>query len=88
MGSFIKVHNRTEYLRQILDSLREASQINSTLMIFSHDIYDENINVIINGIDFAPVIQIFYPFSIQTHPYSFPGTVPEDCVSPDEYVLG
>lgn len=30
-------------------------------------------------IDFCKTMQIFYPYSIQTHPVSFPGESPEDC---------
>jgi alpha-1,6-mannosyl-glycoprotein beta-1,2-N-acetylglucosaminyltransferase len=31
------------------------------------------------SIKFAPVAQMFYPFSLQTHPRSFPGESPTDC---------
>ena len=30
-------------------------------------------------IDFAPLVQLHYPFSLQTHPHSFPGESPSDC---------
>lgn len=33
----------------------------------------------IESIDFCMVLQIFFPYSIQTHPDNFPGTDPRDC---------
>ena len=32
-----------------------------------------------NSIDFALVMHIFYPFSLQTHVYTFPGESHRDC---------
>jgi len=75
----IQVHNRLQYLRQLIISLSAAQGIDKTLIIFSHDFYDEGINELINSIDFAKTMQIFYPYSIQTHPSEFPGESPNDC---------
>lgn len=33
----------------------------------------------IDAIDFCPVLQIFFPFSIQLYPREFPGNDPKDC---------
>ena len=30
------------------------------------------------GIEFSLVVQMFYPFSLQTHPHSFPGETNEN----------
>jgi len=49
------------------------------LLIFSHDFYDEEINELVQSIDFCKVMQIYYPYSIQMHPNEFPGTDPKDC---------
>lgn len=49
------------------------------LLVFSHDHYDPEINELVQAVDFCKVMQIFYPFSIQTHPHSFPGESPDDC---------
>ena len=57
----------------------QAKGIDETLLIFSHDFWDEGINELVNSVDFAKTMQIFYPFSIQTHPHEFPGESPNDC---------
>ncbi|KAK4321555.1 hypothetical protein Pmani_007672 [Petrolisthes manimaculis] len=75
----VQVHNRLEYLRHLIVSLAQARDIDSVLLIFSHDYYDEDINQLITTIDFCKVMQIFYPHSLQTHPHTFPGESPGDC---------
>lgn len=75
----IQVHTRLVYLRHLIVSLAQARDIETTLLIFSHDFYHEEINELVQSIDFAKVMQIFYPFSIQTHPNEFPGESPNDC---------
>ncbi|KAF9410209.1 hypothetical protein HW555_010646 [Spodoptera exigua] len=75
----IQVHTRLTYLRHLIVSLAQAKEIDKTLLIFSHDYYDEEINSLVRSIDFTKVMQIFYPYSIQTHPHEFPGMDPNDC---------
>jgi alpha-1,6-mannosyl-glycoprotein beta-1,2-N-acetylglucosaminyltransferase len=75
----IQVHNRITYLKYLIESLKNARDIEKALLIFSHDVYDEQINKMISKIDFCMVMQIFYPFSIQLYPNQFPGTDPRDC---------
>ncbi|KAK7572144.1 hypothetical protein V9T40_014616 [Parthenolecanium corni] len=75
----IQVHNRLMYLRHTIISLAQAAGIENALLVFSHDYYDEEINKLVQKIDFCKVMQIFYPFSIQTHPNQFPGESPNDC---------
>uniref|UniRef100_A0A2A4JH78 Alpha-1,6-mannosyl-glycoprotein 2-beta-N-acetylglucosaminyltransferase n=1 Tax=Heliothis virescens TaxID=7102 RepID=A0A2A4JH78_HELVI len=75
----IQVHTRLTYLRHLIVSLAQAKEIDRTLLIFSHDYYDEEINNLVRSIDFTKVMQIFYPYSIQTHPHEFPGMDPNDC---------
>lgn len=75
----IQVHNRIDYLRYLIDSFRGAKDIDKALLIFSHDVHDNDINKLIQEIDFAMVMQIFYPYSIQLYPNVFPGTDPRDC---------
>ena len=74
-----KVHKRLQYLNQLVYSLSTAQGIEKTLIVFSHDFYDEAINDLILSVDFAKIMQIFYPYSIQTHPEEFPGDSPNDC---------
>uniref|UniRef100_A0A182W371 Alpha-1,6-mannosyl-glycoprotein 2-beta-N-acetylglucosaminyltransferase n=1 Tax=Anopheles minimus TaxID=112268 RepID=A0A182W371_9DIPT len=75
----VQVHKRITYLRHLIVSLAQARDISRTLLVFSHDHYDDDINDLVQSIDFCKVIQIFYPFSIQTHPNEFPGADPGDC---------
>jgi len=83
----IQVHNRLTYLRQLIHSLSVSRGISSSLIVFSHDIWDDEINSLVQSLTFAAVVQIFYPFSIQTHPSTFPGEEPGDCprdIKPDK----
>lgn len=75
----IQVHNRLSYLTHLINSLRAAHDISSALLIISHDVYDDKINRLVQSIEFCMVLQIFYPYSIQTHPVTFPGDDPKDC---------
>ncbi|XP_077303001.1 alpha-1,6-mannosyl-glycoprotein 2-beta-N-acetylglucosaminyltransferase [Arctopsyche grandis] len=75
----IQVHRRITYLRHLIVSLAQARDIHNTLLVFSHDYYDEDINDLVQSIDFCKVMQIFYPHSLQTHPNQFPGEDSNDC---------
>ena len=54
----VQVHNRTEYLRHLVSSLRKAVDIEQTLLVFSHDFYSDELNDIVASIDFCPVRHI------------------------------
>ncbi|CAJ0937615.1 unnamed protein product, partial [Mesorhabditis belari] len=75
----IQVHNRLAYLKILIDTLRKATGIEKTLIIFSHDLAVPEINEAIKSIDFARVLQIFYPYNTQLFPHVFPGQHPADC---------
>ncbi|XP_017777128.1 PREDICTED: alpha-1,6-mannosyl-glycoprotein 2-beta-N-acetylglucosaminyltransferase isoform X2 [Nicrophorus vespilloides] len=75
----VQIHDRITYLRHLIVSLAQARDISQALIVFSHDIYDEEINTLVQSIDFCKVMQIFYPYSIQVHPSQFPGEDPNDC---------
>lgn len=75
----VQVHNRFSYLAKLIESLKAARNISSALVIFSHDVFSQEANQMIQEIDFCMVMQIFYPYSIQTHPLTFPGDDPKDC---------
>lgn len=51
----IQVHDRAQYLQILVDSLRKVKKIEETLVIFSHDVYSEALNKIVQSIDFCPV---------------------------------
>ena len=51
----IQVHNRGNYLRHLLASLKKARHIEQTLLIFSHDFYDPDIMEVVKTVGFCPV---------------------------------
>ncbi|ERL88807.1 alpha-1,6-mannosyl-glycoprotein 2-beta-N-acetylglucosaminyltransferase isoform X2 [Dendroctonus ponderosae] len=75
----VQVHNRLEYLGRLIESLSRAKHIEDTLLVFSHDVFNEEINELVRRIPFCKVMQIFFPYSLQTHRDRFPGTDPRDC---------
>ncbi|XP_064382797.1 alpha-1,6-mannosyl-glycoprotein 2-beta-N-acetylglucosaminyltransferase-like [Halichondria panicea] len=75
----VQVHKRVAYLRQLLDSLRAARGVEEVLLVVSSDYYYEEMNQIVESVDFCKVLQIFYPFSLQGFPDSFPGQSKTDC---------
>ncbi|RWS21501.1 alpha-1:6-mannosyl-glycoprotein 2-beta-N-acetylglucosaminyltransferase-like isoform X2 [Leptotrombidium deliense] len=75
----IQVHNKIDFLKLTIESLEKVKGIEKTLIIFSHSLFDVNINKIVRSIKFAKVMQIFYPYSTQIFPNSFPGNDPNDC---------
>ena len=50
-----QVHNRSEYLYHLVNSLRSARDIEQALLIFSHDVYSDELNNIVKSVDFCPV---------------------------------
>ncbi|CAL8118384.1 unnamed protein product [Orchesella dallaii] len=75
----IQVHSRVAYLNQLVTSLSRMRNVENSLIIFSHDLYLPELNEAIRKIDFARIMQIFYPHSIQLNPNRFPGPSPDDC---------
>ncbi|RXG55896.1 Alpha-1,6-mannosyl-glycoprotein 2-beta-N-acetylglucosaminyltransferase [Armadillidium vulgare] len=76
----IQVHNRLANLKYLVESLTNVKHINKSLVIFSHDYWDDEINHFVRSISAFKVMQIFFPFSIQLNPFSFPGRDPRDCL--------
>ena len=52
----IQVHRRTEYLKMLLESLRDARDISEVLLVVSFDYYDEELFSIVEKVDFCKVI--------------------------------
>lgn len=75
----VQVHNRPDYLKLLVESLRKVSGIENVFLIFSHDFWSADINSIVSSVDFCQTLQIFFPFSIQLYPNEFPGSDPKDC---------
>lgn len=75
----IQVHDRSDYFSHLLNSMRRSRGIEDALLIVSHDYHSEEMNKLVESIDFCRVMQIFFPFSYQLYPNEFPGTDPKDC---------
>ncbi|XP_070541008.1 alpha-1,6-mannosyl-glycoprotein 2-beta-N-acetylglucosaminyltransferase-like [Ptychodera flava] len=75
----VQAHQRHEYLQFLINSMRAVPNIEEILLVISLDWYSEEMNAIVDSIDFCQVIQIFYPFSIQVYKDEFPGFHPNDC---------
>lgn len=75
----VQVHNRSQYLEKLIQSISRSPGINRTLLVFSHDFFSREINRLIQSIEFCRVLQIFYPFNIQIYSDTFPGQDPKDC---------
>ena len=75
----IQIHSRLNYLKELINSLKDTKHIEQTLVVFSHDVYDPEMNKLIESIDFCATLQIFYPYSMQLYPDKFPGQDPNDC---------
>ena len=51
----VQVHTRVVYLKKFIEMLYAVQAINQTLLIFSHDFIDPEINILIKNISFVPV---------------------------------
>ncbi|XP_059157422.1 alpha-1,6-mannosyl-glycoprotein 2-beta-N-acetylglucosaminyltransferase-like isoform X2 [Physella acuta] len=75
----IQTHDRPDYLKILLDSMRKVKDIEKSLLIVSHDVYSQQLNDLIESVDFCPVMQIFFPYAQQIYKNEFPGEHPNDC---------
>lgn len=51
----IQAHKRVGYLRQLFDSLKAAQDIDKVLLVVSHDYYYEEMNDLVESVDFCRV---------------------------------
>ena len=63
----VQVHQRIEYLRYLIDSLRKARFIEQALLVFSHDYFDDDINELVASIDFCLVSDYNDSLSCSVH---------------------
>ncbi|GAU87692.1 hypothetical protein RvY_00504-2 [Ramazzottius varieornatus] len=76
----VQVHDRKTYIKAMLESLAGLRNIRDALVIFSHDVVDEEIDSLPFTVSKSfETVQIYFPHSLQLHPDRFPGTCPEDC---------
>ena len=52
----VQVHRRTEYLKMLVESLRNARDISKVLLVVSFDYYDEELFSVVDNIDICKVI--------------------------------
>jgi len=58
----VQVHNRSNYLQHLVNSLRKVRDVSTILLIFSHDYYSTEINEIVLSIDFC-LVRILIAYS-------------------------
>ncbi|VDK33446.1 unnamed protein product [Taenia asiatica] len=75
----VQVHQRYTNLLYLIESLRTVRGIEEALVVFSHDFFSPEINRMVATIRFVRFTQIFFPYSRQIFPNSFPGPDPRDC---------
>jgi hypothetical protein len=63
----VQVHSRLNYLKELIESLRQTKYIEETLVVFSHDVYDVEMNKVIESIDFCAVSYIQIILSIVSY---------------------
>jgi len=51
----VQMHKRVIYLKKFIEMLQNVETINQTLVIFSHDFIDSDINALVTNITFVPV---------------------------------
>lgn len=51
----VQVHTRLVYLKRFIQMLQNVEKINETLVVFSHDFIDSDINELVTNIAFVPV---------------------------------
>jgi hypothetical protein len=51
----VQVHTRVIYLKKFIEMLQDVETINETLVIFSHDFINPDINTLVTNITFVPV---------------------------------
>lgn len=59
--AFAQVHDRVHYLKHLVESLSNVAGIADVLLIFSHDIYHDDINALVRAIKFCKVMQVTGP---------------------------
>ena len=56
----VQVHRRTEYLKMLVESLRNARDISKVLLVVSFDYYDEELFSVVDKIDICKVIILLF----------------------------
>ena len=54
----VQVHKRENYLKQLFESLKKAKGIEKVLLVISHDYYYDDMNAMVESVDFCRVSHI------------------------------
>ncbi|CDW57712.1 UDP GlcNAc:a 6 D mannoside [Trichuris trichiura] len=61
----VQVHDRVDYLKELVHSLEHVRNIGDALLVFSHDVYSTKINSIVEAIKFCRTVQLLYPLRLE-----------------------
>jgi len=75
----VQVHDRATFFAQLVNSLKNVKGIEQATLVISMDQFSKEVDEVISSIDFCRYLKIFFPFSKQLYPNSFPGEDPNDC---------
>lgn len=72
------VHNRVDYLKRSIDTLRESDYPKILPIVISHDGHVPEVVEFVEGLKSEfNIIQVFHPYSCYDHPDTFPGNDPK-----------
>ncbi len=54
----VQVHKRENYLKQLFESLKRAKGIENVLLVISHDYYYDDMNTVVESVDFCRVSRL------------------------------
>ena len=75
----VQVHDRPKYFQEFLNSLKHVRNVEQATLVISMDKFSDEMKNVISSIAFCRYMVIFFPFSMQLFPNSFPGEDPNDC---------
>ncbi|KHJ42640.1 N-acetylglucosaminyltransferase II [Trichuris suis] len=74
----VQVHDRVDYLKELVQSLEQVRNIRDALIVFSHDVYSAKISSIVEAIEFCRTTQLLYPLRLELFK-SFPNGNDGNC---------
>ncbi|GAM20016.1 hypothetical protein SAMD00019534_031910 [Acytostelium subglobosum LB1] len=72
----IRVFNKPQYFKVVLEFYKRLPRISETMLIISHDGIFKDMFDLVSAIDFCQVKQIIHPYSSQVLSNRFPGKLP------------
>eukprot|EP01113_Clastostelium_recurvatum_P037410 TRINITY_DN5465_c0_g1_i3.p1 TRINITY_DN5465_c0_g1~~TRINITY_DN5465_c0_g1_i3.p1 ORF type:complete len:418 (+),score=82.46 TRINITY_DN5465_c0_g1_i3:45-1298(+) len=80
MPIVIRVYNKHEYFRYVLENYKKSTNINQTMIVVSHDGLFPEMFKLVESIDFCQVKQLIHPYSGHILTNRFPGP---DAIMPE-----